>query len=252
MNWYVLAKHTIPGDWMSEEEQSLEWNQRLMTQINRRYFELGNDTIWITAGIVNGFVLVGVLSPFAIYLTLSFFALDVILESIRAFIELDRLNDLKNAYTNMRKDELGREYIVDESYIIELNGYIDQLDKKIEYDTMRLGLNIFNAVSILIAACCALPIFMSCPIIPLVGALWLVAVCFITYALRQELENSKPKDHIEEEPGLDPQKGLEDTVKIQEPINSGFCGLSFFSPKRPSSDQDASVHDDMLFASNGA
>ncbi|MDI1352019.1 MAG: hypothetical protein PSV35_04500, partial [bacterium] len=49
-NLFFMAKHTVPGSWMGDNEKSLAWTVRLQCQIQRRWFELGNDLVWVAVG----------------------------------------------------------------------------------------------------------------------------------------------------------------------------------------------------------
>ena len=91
VNSILLLKHTLPWPWMDDDEKAIAWYVRFMAHLQRRWFELGNDLVWITAGLLNCFVFVGALAPFGFYVTLAAFAFDVINTSVRAYIELSRL-----------------------------------------------------------------------------------------------------------------------------------------------------------------
>src|SRR5690606_30350628 len=97
-NLLMMGKHLIPGFWMKQAERDLGFSLRLRAQIRRRWFELGNDLAWMVVVFINCFILTGVvLGPFAIYLSIALFAFDVILSSIRAYVELKRLSEVKMA-----------------------------------------------------------------------------------------------------------------------------------------------------------
>ena len=56
----LLLKHSIPGKWMSEEEQSLGFWNRLSSQWQHRKFAILNDAIWATINLLSFFWLTGV------------------------------------------------------------------------------------------------------------------------------------------------------------------------------------------------
>ena len=93
-NLVLLFKHLFPNKWtgMADKEEQLHWLVRLETQLQRRWFHLGNDTAWFVSGVLSCFVLVGSLAPTGWYLTVAVFLFDVILASIRAVIELHQIN----------------------------------------------------------------------------------------------------------------------------------------------------------------
>lgn len=57
LNIGLMIKHVIPGPWMDDEEYQLGWWTRLKHQWDQRWFQIGNDVIWITMGVLTGFVL---------------------------------------------------------------------------------------------------------------------------------------------------------------------------------------------------
>lgn len=191
-NLGVLLKHTIPGSWMSEEEKGLAWTTRLWTQIKRRYFELGNDIAWAGVGTVNCFVLVGMLAPFAVYVSVAFFTYDVLLAVFRAYVELSRLRKLHEDYDLMLQAP-----DIDPNLVNEITALQAEINRRIEFDKVRLGINVLSTITIALAVACAIPIFLACPAIPLAGALWLVAICFITYLINRVLTSYEPKTSVE-------------------------------------------------------
>lgn len=195
-NLVLLFKHTIPWSSMSDEEKSLGWQTRLIAQLERRWFELGNDVVWITVGFINCFLLTGALSPLAIYLTVTFYAYDIILALIRAAIELIRISDLKHDYTCLLNSE------PDEGKQKETEHFIDCLNHRMYFEMMRLGMHVAQTTAIFLATCFAIPAFAVNPIIPLIGAVWMVAICLVGFIFTRVLENYRPQDNVEKAPGL--------------------------------------------------
>lgn len=208
-NLVLTLKHTIPGRWMSEEEKSIGWKMRLQTQIQRRWFELGNDIVWVAIGLINCFILTGVLAPAGMYLTVAFFGYDLLLAGLRAYIELKRLFGLQKQYTALILGEGNEENKK------ELMAFQDQLTHRIHFEKLRLGINVTVAAALFIAMCFAIPAFVLNPIIPLIGAIWLVAVSLVSFILTKVLEQHRPKDTIEKP--------------------SGVVGLGFFSKAKTES-----------------
>lgn len=187
MNLFMLLKHTIRGSWMHEKEQNLLWTTRLKTHFSRRWFDVSNDTAWLFASIINCFVLVGALSPMGIYVSITFFSYDVFLSAIRTYRELSVLNELEAKYTKM----------LDGKTDPVIEGYITQIRKHREYDQLRLGFHVLSTISVVLATSCALTLFAGCPVIPLVGALWLVMVCVLNIKINACIDKwVKPDDVI--------------------------------------------------------
>jgi hypothetical protein len=176
---------------MTDEEKELDWWTRLEAQIKRRWFELGNDSVWITVGLLNCFVLVGTLAPLAFYLTLFAFAFDVANNSLRAYIELNRLYKLQEEYNVLLRTE---ENLENRKAIQDYQNYITH---RIEFERLRLGFSIATTSAVFVAMCFALPMFAVNPVIPFIGALLLIAIWVASYSLTQVLERYRPNDAVE-------------------------------------------------------
>ncbi|MGC1183111.1 hypothetical protein [Legionella sp.] len=205
-NLFLLLKHTLIGPWMKQEERMLSWNIRFQGQMLRRWFELGNDLAWVGVGIVNSFILTGVLAQIGIYLSIAFFGFDVAMSSVRTYIELNRLAELRKKYRSMitteNKDEIDQ--------------FLGLLDKQFNFELLRLGSHVMSTLGIFLSMCCAAPLVATYPIIPLVGATCLVLICFINFALVPIIAHKRPKDIIEIPSGG--VKKLSFFAKRNEPI----------------------------------
>lgn len=190
-NLFLIAKHTIPGFWMNEEEKSLGWLVRLHAQIQRRWFELANDIVWITVGLLNCFVLTGVLAPVAAYLTLAAFAFDMVSAGLRAYIELQRLYKLEKEYALMYQTAATAE---NKDAIQDYQAYLSQ---RINFEILRLSLSVAATSAVFLAMCLAAPALAFNPIIPLIGAFLLMVIWIASFALTRSLENYRPNDTIE-------------------------------------------------------
>lgn len=192
VNLFLLIKHTIPGPWMtSVEEQSLGWFIRFQAQMQRRWFELANDSAWVIVGFINCFVLFGALAPVAAYLGIAFFGYDVIVAVTRAVIELKRLYVIREQYQIMLASGENKE---------EIESHLAALQRQINFDLLRLGTHVMSTTSVFLAMCCSAPILAFNPIIPIVGASLLVLICFINFALISVINHYRPKDTIEISP----------------------------------------------------
>ena len=196
VNLFVVIKHTVPGWWMDDKEYALGWSVRLSAQIKRRWFELGNDIAWVSAGLINCFILTGALAPFGIYVSLAVFAFDVIMAMTRAYIELSRLSELRSQYMTMLSTS------TDEKEQREIRAHIKAIDNQMDFERYRLGSHVTTTTLIFLAMCCALPMFAANPIIPLIAAICLVTICFINFAIAEQVNKSRPQDTIDRSAAL--------------------------------------------------
>ncbi|KTD42970.1 hypothetical protein [Legionella parisiensis] len=196
VNLFSLFKHTVPGWWMDEREISLGWAVRFSAQIKRRYFEFGNDIVWVGSGLINTFYLTGALAPFAFYVSLAVFAFDVIWAMTRAYIELSRMYELRTQYSEM----LDKPHTLKEER--QIKEHLKAIDKQIALEKFRLGSHVATTVFIFLGMCMALPVFAVNPILPLIGALILVTVCIVNFALTEEVANRRPRDTLDRSSAL--------------------------------------------------
>ncbi|KTD76650.1 hypothetical protein [Legionella waltersii] len=210
-NLFLLLKHLIPNPWMDDDERSIRWTNRLLAQLQRRWFELANDSLWCTVGLLNCFLLVGPLAPIGVYLTIGAFVLDVVIVSIRAYIELNRLHDLRKAYQeilNASEDEETRQ---------QAKEFLNYIDNRIQFEHLRSGLAISGAVAVVAAMCLTMPLLVACgPLMPFVGAVLLIMIWAAMYILTNQLEQYRPKDAVE------------------KPSSSALSKLSLFAKPEPS------------------
>ncbi|WP_241480345.1 hypothetical protein [Legionella norrlandica] len=137
-------------------------------------------------------MLVGALAPFSIYLSLFAFAFDVFNVSLRAYIELSRLYHLQEEYTEMLKTEENPEK---RRAIREHQDYINH---RIKFEILRSSLAIGGALAVLLAMSFAIPaLALANPALPLIGAIFLMALWGVTFYLTKRLEKNKPVDDIE-------------------------------------------------------
>jgi hypothetical protein len=195
-NLFLLFKHTIPWPWMGKEEQSLGWFIRLEAHLKRRWFELANDIVWVTVGLLNCFLFTGVLAPVAVYLTLAAFAFDMANSSFRAYIELNRLYELQKEYTVLLKKEENQENK------IAIKDYQNFIKHRIDFEHLRLSLSLISTGSVFIAMCLAIPGLVLSPVVPFIGALLLIAIWVANFTLTRALEHYRPKDNVEMPSGL--------------------------------------------------
>lgn len=190
-NIFLVAKHTLPF-WLDEEELALGWRVRLLGQLQRRWFELGNDSVWVTVGLLNCFVFVGPLAAFGVYFTLFAFAFDVANTSFRAYLELNRLYKMHAEYTELyhqEQDPEARQAIKD---------YQNFIKHRVGFEQLRLGLTVAGAIAVFIAMSLAVPAAVVFnPLMPLVGAILLILIWTATFTLTLALEHYRPNDNVE-------------------------------------------------------
>lgn len=190
-NLFLIAKHTIPWPWMDDKEKALDWSLRFETQLQRRWFDLSYDLVWVMVGLSNCFILTGVLAPLGIYLTLCAFTFDIANSSLRTYIELNRLYKLQNEYTRMYHEA------EDDGSKQAIKEYQHYLNYRIHFEKLRLGLHLAGTVAVLLAMSLAIPALAVNPVLPLIGAILLILIWVAAYALTQVLEHYRPNEHLE-------------------------------------------------------
>lgn len=211
VNLSMIAKHAIPGFWLSEKAIKLGWQTRLIAELNKRWFELGNDFAWLISGLVNCFILTGPLLPYALYVSVSLQGFDMVWASIRALVEMSRLSDLDKYYqailTSSKLSQDERQ---------EIKEHERHLQIKLGHEQKTLLLGVLNTSVLFIAICLALPALAYSPLVPVIGASIAVLMTLTSYSLNNYLKSTKPADDI-----------------------SGLKQYSFFRPT-PSSQNDTS------------
>ena len=197
INTFLILKHVVPGFWMDEHEKKLSWSTRLSAQWSRRWFEWCNDFVWMNVGLINCFWLTGVLAPFAAYLTVALYSFDMALSIIRYRIEiskygklLDECNDKIASYKAEKKTD-------DLTALARLESYRNHLIKRISYEKQKLALSIITTSALLIAMLFAMPMFYSIPIIPMIGATLVVAICLTSFIIGKVIDAKKPDTSIQ-------------------------------------------------------
>ncbi|MFJ1269696.1 hypothetical protein ACD661_14115 [Legionella lytica] len=192
VNLGLLIKHLLPGFWMGQAEKDLGWQVRLQGQLLRRWFELGNDIAWVGLGYVNGYLLTGAYAPVAAYLSIAFFGYDVILAAIRAYIELNRVYEMRRQYQDLfdspTTDAAARE---------EISQQLRVLDQQINFELLRFSSHVATTTGIFLAMACGAPFFATMPAIAVTGAICLVVICLINFALAPVINQQRPRDIIE-------------------------------------------------------
>jgi hypothetical protein len=190
-NLYYMGKHIIPGFWMDDPERKLGWYARTIGQLERRWFELGNDSAAVTVNVLTCFLLIGGLTPVGIYLTAGLLAYDVFLASFRAYVEMSRYRKIEQDYVTMLKDnelpELERE---------QIQAHLQQLRVRMAFEQKRLYTQVALTCVLLLAFALTLPCFGFVPIVPIIGAALAVMTTLAFYVSMRCLEKQRPKDSV--------------------------------------------------------
>lgn len=191
INLGATAWHTIKHDNLSEEEKTLTWTQRFMTQWHARWFELANDLVWVPGGILTCFFLIGPLNVVGLILGVALFGWDILMSVIRAVIELRALDatilahqeELNNCTNMVLKEEK-------EKYIKELNKHWD-------YEINRHSLSITNNILVTVLTFLAAAILFLPPIVPMVASALLIVLTLTSIYFSYKIARSKPQSELE-------------------------------------------------------
>lgn len=210
-NLFLLLKHLIPGTWMGQMEKELGFMGQTNAQLQRRWFEIGNDTAWMTAGVLSCFVWVGSLALVGVYVNIALYIYDIALASIRAANEISQLKDLQAEYKNIERDMLSNNASPEK--LDEVRRFQQALSDRVEFEQKRLLLTVGNTTALAIAIFFCLPAALALsPILPLIGASLLVLITVTTFTLTQILEAYRPQSSVEQLAAAD--KSVFSTSKV--------------------------------------
>ncbi len=191
VNLISIGAHTIPI-FLSEKEKKVDFWDRLRAQLIQRWPEILNDLPWLFVGVMNCMVLIGVLASFAATLTLVFYGHDVMMACSRAIVELSQLCLSKREYLNLKNSN------DQDPFNDAVDDYVSYVDRRVQFDLWRLGINVIATLAIFLGGAGALAIFSFCPVIPLTGAITLVTVSLSLFITERILKRKRPKDNPEE------------------------------------------------------
>lgn len=190
VNLGLLLKHALPWPQMTKEERSLGFMMRCRGQLERRWFEIGNDLAWLMGGLLNCFVLTGPLSGYAFYVSYALQIYDIVLASMRAYIELSRLTHLKHTY---------EDFVYGAENAAAASGYFEHLrhlELRIDYERERLFLSIAVAVSLSLSLSLLMPLLSAWPVLPFMGAAFTVLISISGQIALKMLDKIKPNDNV--------------------------------------------------------
>ncbi|MFA5960976.1 MAG: hypothetical protein WC785_10730 [Tatlockia sp.] len=192
VNLFLIVKHLIPlPGFCGEKERQLSVYTRLIGQLQRRWFEVGNDAVWMLSGLLACFVLTGVLAPVAMYFTLGAFLFDVVWAGLRAVIELKRIKTMLDGYEALALTLKGDE-------LDDLKAQQAALKARFAFEQKRMLLAVVSTTAIFLAMCFAIPALAANPVVPFVGAVLVLIVTFATFVASRQLEKQRPNDKVDE------------------------------------------------------
>jgi len=204
-NLALLFKHLVPGPWMSDKEkQSGVW-LRFKQQMAKKWFELANDTTWIVGGLLSCFLFVGALATVGSYVTLVLYGLDCVFMVIRCSLEWWKfkqqrkqleleINALEAKFLSCA-DKESEEAVQLKAKLDGLKAHHVHLCNQTTYQYKQMAISLATVFGLLMAVALTMPCF-SAPIIPLIGASLVVAICLTTFIARKQLNKKNPAKKI--------------------------------------------------------
>jgi hypothetical protein len=190
-NLFLLMKHLLEGWWMSKEEKSLSIWDRLYAQMQRRWFELANDSVWMVGGVLSCFLWLGPLAIVGVYVGIGLYVYDVVLAVLRIILEITRLNNLRAEYQALAAAEQ------DPDVKMEIERNLVHLQNRILFEQQRLMVSVITTALLVVAACLCLPaLFAVNPLIPLAGACLFVTVTVLSYIATNYIETLRPVEKV--------------------------------------------------------
>tara|TARA_Y100000588_G_scaffold279749_1_gene296651 strand:- start:1160 stop:2491 length:1332 start_codon:yes stop_codon:yes gene_type:complete len=192
-NLFLTAKHVLPGAWLSKDAAALDWQTRLYAQMQRRWFELANDSAWLLVGLTNAFVCTGSLASCGIYITLCLQAYDVLAASFKGYYELQKLHQLQDEYNGLLK---GTDLSDEERR--DIQSYQKHLTEQIHYEQRKSYWRVVNCTMILLSVALALPVLTFNPAFAIAGGALAVFASIASWKVNQWMEDMKPADKIQD------------------------------------------------------
>lgn len=192
VNSLVMLNFIVPHWWTAAKDKKMGLWLGFLGQLQQRWFELGNDSLWMTSGLLNCFVLTGPLAPLGIYVTLSLFLFDVLWARLRARIELNRLSGQQQTYDNMAREMGGEET----KEWLELKSYREHFAQRVDFEERRLFITLVNTQMLMFGMCFAFPAFAATPLLPFLGALIVLMTTVMVNRHLQGLGQLRPVDRV--------------------------------------------------------
>lgn len=234
-NLLVLAKHSYPGNWMSQAEKDLGFKNRFNMHWSRLWFEILNDGVWCAVGLACCFILS---PPNAILLSAALFFFDLLMAYQRSIInikqhkelehnltsKLTKLNQLLTSITN-NSDFKG---LAIQHKIDSLIEYKKHVNLWILYEQQKLSLSIqVTSVLAIAMAIGALPTLFSLSasltiLCPILSASTVVAICTYQYIRNCKIDILCPKSNIQELKNIEEQFAKTESQDVTKTNNTSF------------------------------
>lgn len=209
-NLTTLFFHTVPGNWMSEEELQVPWKARAWMCWSRLWFELLNDAVWCAVGLMCCFVLTG---SSALALTVGLYFFDLILAVINAYISIQhhqilkaevdfKIQDLQALQSELQTHQSFENQAILRDELELLAEYKQHLDEWMLYEQLKLNLSVQVTTALSVAMTIALiptlftltaALAVFCPV---VSALAVVIICSVQYYRSRAIEKFKPPQEL--------------------------------------------------------
>ncbi len=167
-NVALILKHSLIPSTSIEEELSLK--TRFLSQIVKRWDELFNDCGWLASGITTCFFLAGKAPVIGAYLAVAMQAWDLMVTSLRLYVEMSRLYDIKVKYKELNSLN------DDDPFLLEL-------ELRMTFELKVHAWNVVNFCLLLVFAC--LMATATNPIVPVIAATLAVLLTIIHYGMTQ-------------------------------------------------------------------
>ncbi|MDP3706078.1 MAG: hypothetical protein Q8R24_09235 [Legionellaceae bacterium] len=175
----LIYKHVFDASSMTDIELELGWKVRAHAQFVRRWQELANDMAWFSNGITTCFFLAGKTPVIGMYLGVAMQGYDLVVASVRFYIEIKRYNEIKKDYLAAHMEKESQ----------EMREFLQELEERMAFDRMALGWNVFNFSVLLLCVC--LTTVTGSPLIPLIAATLAVVMTLIHYAATRWFESKR-------------------------------------------------------------
>jgi hypothetical protein len=192
INISMLLKHTIPGEWLSESDRKLSWKTRCLAELDKRWFDLGNDLVWCTSALLNCFILIGQLAPFALHTSLILQGFDLLWISIKAYTELTRFKALDEEYKALYNNPK-----ISKDDKQDIGHYRYHLNLQMKHEQKKLLLSFTNNTMILLSVILSVPALATSPLVPTIGAVLSVLMTCGAFWGTSYLDRHKPDSNLD-------------------------------------------------------
>lgn len=186
----LLAQSPMP--WMNKEDYDLQM-QRFSNEWSERWFELLNDGVWLTVGLVNCFLLAGL--P-ALGLTSGLYLFDVIMAAIKYRVEMQKYQLVAQSVQERikaQKEQPSFDEANPDAEYIHLQELQEQLEKKSAQQSKLLTLSVVTAGALFSSMMLAfLATAFACPPVGLLAASLVIITCALSkFVAEPVIKNEK-------------------------------------------------------------